>query len=56
MKKRKAKNAEKFAKRQKIREKEAAKFSGQAREVKKKKYIKAGKERASRLLGKSPRR
>ena len=56
MKKRKAKNAEKFAKRQKIREREAAKFSGQAREVKKKKYIKAGKERASRLLGKSPRR
>jgi ribosome biogenesis protein BMS1 len=56
VKKRKAKNAEKFAKRQKIRERESAKFEGQQREVKKKKYIKAGKERASRLMGKAPRR
>jgi ribosome biogenesis protein BMS1 len=49
IKKRKAKKIEKRAKRQKVMEREKAKFAEQNREVKKKKYIKAGKERMQRL-------
>ena len=49
VKKRKAKKVEKKAKRQKVMEREKAKFAEHHREIKKKGYIKAGKERASRL-------
>jgi hypothetical protein len=40
---------EKRAKRQKVMEREKAKFAEHHREAKKKGYIKAGKERAQRL-------
>ena len=40
---------EKRAKRQKVLERESKKFSEHHREIKKKGYIKAGKERAHRL-------
>ena len=49
MLKRKAKKLEKRAKRQKVLERESKKFSEHHREIKKKGYIKAGKERAHRL-------
>jgi len=49
VKKRKAKKVEKRAKRQKVMEREKAKFAEHHREAKKKGYIKAGKERAQRL-------
>lgn len=49
--KRKAKKMEKRAKKRKIMEREKNKFAEHHREAKKKMYIKAGKERMSRLNG-----
>ena len=48
-KKRRQKNRERAQKRQKILDREALKFADQAREAKKVKYIKMGRDRQKRL-------